>query len=196
MGADIYRTRYDEAKQAPSEEHTADRKQNGIATPDAPAGPPKHAFLPCDWPAPLYPCPNRSLGPFDAQLGAVQSYVDVHRVDVFAYLEGGGLLGLYRDGQLIPGDNDVDVRYAVRGENPAIREGLVSLVKRTHSDGKVDRMAVLTRGSQLVRDVKVGSTKVGSVDLANVYELGEVINPELPTVCCKVRCKGCVHVMN
>jgi len=60
-------------------------------------------------------------------MSKLQSFME-HQEDVALYLVAGGLLGFYRDGRLIPGDSDVDIRFAVRGGNPVIDRQLRDIV--------------------------------------------------------------------
>jgi len=84
----------------------------------------------CEWPAPLYPQASAlpgSTGHVLATLAKLQAFQEA-REDVVVYLVSGGLLGLYRDGQLIPGDSDVDLRFAVRGRDPLVEQQLRDVV--------------------------------------------------------------------
>jgi len=69
----------------------------------------------CNWPPPLYGKPNRSSNPGSILgMSKLQKWAEKHRSDSVLYLQSGGLLGLYRDGVLIPGDSDIDVRYGFK----------------------------------------------------------------------------------
>jgi hypothetical protein len=89
----------------------------------------EHATLipPCDWPSILYPntipTPPSSL---DA-MAKVQSWAKKHRRDAVVYLQGGGLLGMYRDGALVTEDSDIDIRFGVRNNDPRLRKELTAL---------------------------------------------------------------------
>ena len=87
-------------------------------------------FPRCDWPEPLYRPPgtlSESASHVMKTIAKLQAFME-HEMDVVLYLVDGGLLGLYRDGRLIPGDNDVDIYFAVRGRNPVIDRQLRDIV--------------------------------------------------------------------
>ena len=67
----------------------------------------------CGWPPPLYPHSPRTPAADMAVLSEVQGWATHHQNDSFLYLYEGGLVGMYRDGGLIPGDGDIDVMYHV-----------------------------------------------------------------------------------
>jgi len=46
-------------------------------------------------------------------LEAVDRWAQKYRDEAVIYLSSGALLGLYRDGRLIPGDSDIDFRYGI-----------------------------------------------------------------------------------
>ena len=66
----------------------------------------------CDWPNPMYPPykrkPRASVG---RGLQTLRQLFEKHRATAFSYIDSGVALGMYRDGALIPGDSDIDVRW-------------------------------------------------------------------------------------
>lgn len=70
----------------------------------------------CNWPPPLYP--KRRGNTPDKKwevMEKIQLWFDNYKKDnVVFYLQSGGLLGLYRDGSLVPGDSDIDIRYGFK----------------------------------------------------------------------------------
>ena len=62
------------------------------------------------WPPPLYPNSAPTPPRHTETMTAIQDWTWRHRDDSVVYLQSGGLLGMYRDGALVAGDSDIDIR--------------------------------------------------------------------------------------
>ena len=66
----------------------------------------------CDWPPPLYPSTPSLHTELFSSLAELRRQFVMHPETSFAYIDSGGVLGLYRDGNMvIPGDSDLDIQY-------------------------------------------------------------------------------------
>lgn len=66
----------------------------------------------CDWPPPLYPQNGRKPSASVASgLRKLRRVLQKHRRTTFSYIDSGMALGVYRDGGMVPGDSDIDVRW-------------------------------------------------------------------------------------
>ena len=68
----------------------------------------------CSWPLPLYPNAKQQPQKYLNTLKSIQLWSEQNNDDVVLYLQSGGLLGLYRDGTLIPTDSDIDIRIELK----------------------------------------------------------------------------------
>ncbi len=86
------------------------------AATELPSLPPRRPNnIPCDWPPPLYHSyKHGSTDPnFLQSVRLARQYFDSYPNTTFSYIDSGGALGVMRDGGLIPGDSDLDVRYGI-----------------------------------------------------------------------------------
>lgn len=72
---------------------------------------------PCDWPPSLYKPYTNANSAVNSNLvqamREVKWFFDENPNTTFSYIDSGGALGLYRDGSLIPGDSDLDIRFGI-----------------------------------------------------------------------------------
>ena len=76
----------------------------------------KERQLTCSWPPPLYPNKSKTPEKYMKRLTKIQQWAELNKDSVVIYLQSGSLLGMYREGGLIPGDSDIDIRYTVSNE--------------------------------------------------------------------------------
>ena len=74
----------------------------------------REKYFNCDWPPPLYPQTALTSQKQLKVLHSVQLWAEQNQKNAIVYLHNGGLLGFYRDGALVSGDSDIDIRYSIK----------------------------------------------------------------------------------